>query len=881
MAAMATIPLCIHPRQTVNRAHRFPHSPSGEGRTGIGGAYRLVFALLVGWCQLVAAQDLYRLDDPQLKVVPIASDQRESLLGIAIDGSGRLFVGGREALFVYEPDATGGYGPAQELVRFPKDSWVFDICIRGHDLYVLTVAALYYLPGAVLKRDGNVPTRLLWGDPIRHPHQGLHGMAFGPDGDLYISLGDEAWGYGDFNHRPDHWGYCTLFHGPAATPSPFVGAGGVLRLSPDGAQLTIIANGTRNDCGLAFDHQWNLFGSDNDHESMPNEYVPGRLLHITPHAYFSWPRGWMPEKQPWRCDMLATMASGLGRYVPVGMTYYDDALLPATYRNALYVARWCTHALAAYPLEIADDTFRSSERSVVTAAGDARPVSAAVGRGGRLFAVLCHMGGNDASPIYRSDVVMLTMAGDPPLAPFSAWDETQANPDALYTALASPEWSRHLRAHIEIARRGGDLLLRAVSRLSSLTASSPEAASLIWLAAASSSKDGQRELGVLAHHADAQLRMQAIRALARFGGAAASAELFAASMRDPAPSVRLTGLAGCLDQGTSLPFAAVVGAASEDMTYIRQLAAMILAQRASVVQLTALCDDPLSSRRRAGVLAAGFRLTMPPWDQAPPASTPLDLWIDGYTVHYAGATEDLRTKGRIGVFTVADAWAKLAKKPDDEAIAALLDRRLYDADALVAKQAAFFLHLLNDTRFEAHAAQVLGLPGIDQRKGVPLANISTTGTTDMPREFRDIDWIAAAAGGSVDAGKLLFQTRGCSVCHSIQAGDHGGGGPSLQSAGSRFSVAYLVESVLLPNKVVSPLFRWSVLTLANGSTVTGLVVGETSSEIDVLLPAAVHQLVEKRDVTARRIEDRSPMPEGLIHTPDELRDLLSFLLTQK
>jgi putative heme-binding domain-containing protein len=878
---MATTQRCILPLHRVNRAHRLPHSPWGGGRTGIAWAYRLLLSLLTGWCHLVAAQDAYRLDDARLKAVPIISDQRESLLGIAIDGSGRMFIGGREALFVHEPDASGGYGPAQELYRFPKDTWVFDICIRGHDLYVLTVAALYYLPGAVLKRTGNSPTRLLWGDPIRHPHQGFHGMAIGPDGDLYISLGDEAWGYGDFNRRPDHWGYCTLFHGPAATPSPFVGSGGVLRLSPDGSQLTIIANGTRNDCGLAFDHQWNLFGTDNDHESMPNEYVPGRLLHITPHAYFSWPRGWMPEKQPWRSDMLATMASGLGRYVPVGMTYYDDALLPASYRNALYVARWCTHAIAGYPLENADDTFRSSERSVVAAAGDARPVSVAVGRGGRLFVVLCHMGGNDASPIYRSDVVMLTLAGDQPTAPFASWDETQANADALYAALASPEWSRHLRAHIEIERRGGDLLLRATSRLSSLASSSPEASSLIWLAAASRSQDAQRELDLLAHHADVQLRTQAIRALARFGGTAASAELFAAILRDPAPSVRLAGLAGCLDQGAGLPFDAVVGAASEDMTYIRQLAAMILAQRASVAQLTGLCDDPRSSRRRAGVLAAGFRLTMPPWDQAPPASTPLDLWNDGYTVHYADATEDLRTKGRIGVFTVADAWAKLAKQPDDEAIAALLDRRLYDADGMVAKQAAFFLHLLDDQRFAAHAAQVLGLPGSDRHSGVPLAGISTTGTTEMPPEFRGADWTAAAARGNADAGKLLFQTRGCTVCHSIQAGDHGGGGPSLQGAGSRFSVAYLVESILLPNKVVSPLFRWSVLTLANGSTVTGLVVGETGSEIDVLLPAAIHQLVKKQEVTARRIEDRSPMPEGLIHTPEELRDLLSFLLSQK
>jgi len=126
--------------------------------------------------------------------------------------------------------------------------------------------------------------------PVAHVHQGLHGLAFGPDGDLYLSQGDQLWGYGDFKRAPDHWGHWTLFHGPDNTATPYTGAGGVLRLSPDGKNLGVIANGTRNDCGLAFDEQWNLFGNDNDHESLPKDYVPGRLLHITAHAYFNWPR---------------------------------------------------------------------------------------------------------------------------------------------------------------------------------------------------------------------------------------------------------------------------------------------------------------------------------------------------------------------------------------------------------------------------------------------------------------------------------------------------------------------------------------------------------------------------------------------------------------
>src|SRR5882724_12878675 len=78
----------------------------------------------------------YRLADPGLKVVGIDSDATESFLALQLDSAGRLFAGGREALFVYEPSRDGLYQPRQLLYRFPKDSWIYGIAIRGADLYV-------------------------------------------------------------------------------------------------------------------------------------------------------------------------------------------------------------------------------------------------------------------------------------------------------------------------------------------------------------------------------------------------------------------------------------------------------------------------------------------------------------------------------------------------------------------------------------------------------------------------------------------------------------------------------------------------------------------------------------------------------------------------
>ena len=455
------------------------------------------------------AEDLdYSVTDPELKVVRLDSSPDASFLSVRTDTTGRIFVGGRKTLYVYDLDEAGKYKPRHLLCEFPDHTWVNDIEIRGDDLYIVTVSAVYRLPGARVKRDGVAPERLLWGVPNGHVHQCFHACAWGPEGDLYVSMGDPLWYYGDFS-RPDHWGHWTMFFRsspasgspvaprqeagskpdadsqskpespkdavPATAPPvaerqgylektvrvgnadwaamPYNGVGAVFRIRPDGTNLRSFSRGLRNPCGLCFDKNWNLFTNDNDHEGLPSLYAPGRLLHVTEGSYFSWPRGWLQSKTPDRADILPSVNEEMGRAVPVLQTYYADGYFPAKYENSLMVARWCRRQVTYFPLEAKGSTFTAKEHVLLEGRDQARPVGVCVGRGGRVFVTICYMAQNEGSPTYRSDLAVITRKDDPDTMPFEGYDVTKAEPKQLWSELEQKGWWRRNVAHQEIRRQ--------------------------------------------------------------------------------------------------------------------------------------------------------------------------------------------------------------------------------------------------------------------------------------------------------------------------------------------------------------------------------------------------------------------------------------------
>ncbi|REJ70330.1 MAG: hypothetical protein DWQ31_01305 [Planctomycetota bacterium] len=1012
----------------------------------------------------VTAADYEAVDG--LKYVLIDTSETESFLSHRHDTTGRLFVGGREALFVYEPrqDAVDGplYGERQLLYRFPNHTWIYDLAIRGDDIYVLTMSALYVVKDARVKREGLTARRLMWGIPLGHVHQCFHGLAWGPEDDLYLVTGDPTWYLLD-PVRPDHWGYWTYFSQPEGTRMHWNGVGGAFRLRPDGTRLQVVATGLRNSCGLAFDEHFNLFTNDNDHEGNPIGYVPGRLLHLTPGADLGWPRGWMMFKTPQRRDIVRTMFEGMGRAVPVGQTYYNEPQLPERFRHNLVVARWGARKVTRYPLLDRGASFRTRELDVVQGRDLVRPVGVSVGRGGRLFATISYMRHNEGSPTYKSDLVMITGSDDAAPYLFDSYDAVAASVDRLFDELKSDHWWRRYRAHVELNRRGGPILEEAAARLEVEKADSPRLIHLVHLAAASRTPEATTALAKARASARPEVRQQVYRALAEYSELGAMQAMFVEGLADEHPRVQLAALEG-LFRFDGVPAEVLSGPAVSDDSYLRQTAVRLLVAKLPPAELAKLCEASDPRRRLAGVLATGRRLTVRPATAPLPDEVPLGD-PRGPVVNLDGEEVDLRDAGRIGTYRIKDFWKHAPRGPDQQRLFALLLARLEDDDEIVRLQAATFLNLLDDERSNAAVSRVRAAsersrltgqpwqpvaevatcgpfpnrpvrdsgdvfgPGfgpeqrpidlaesydsgrgplvwsrrnrdgegqfslaedlpadpqqsayvyfqiesgqqqtieldvgakswvrvwhngsvvwsspiwfrwarannveprqriekmqsalpiklragsntillrlIDSGEGppplairslepvvarVPSAEEQTlaarleaalqAGEAAVPAVFFEYDWVGAVADGDVARGRQLFTSIGCNKCHATRGDVPVAGGPSLADARARFSPEYLAESVLVPSRNVSPLFRATLIVDRDGRQHRGLVLREDANRIELLQGDAKIVVVEKSAIEEREETSQSPMPAGLVKTPEELRDILAYLLAE-
>ncbi len=135
-------------------------------------------------------------------------------------------------------------------------------------------------------------------------------------------------------------------------------------------------------------------------------------------------------------------------------------------------------------------------------------------------------------------------------------------------------------------------------------------------------------------------------------------------------------------------------------------------------------------------------------------------------------------------------------------------------------------------------------------------------------------------GRNYKLGKAAFEEAQCMACHKF-GNDGGSVGPDLTAISSRFQRRDILESIILPSKVISEQYTNTEVRTKEGDVQVGRLVEETADHI-VLQPNQLKPekvTVKKADIQLRRFSKISPMPEGLVNTfsKDEILDLIAYL----
>lgn len=143
-------------------------------------------------------------------------------------------------------------------------------------------------------------------------------------------------------------------------------------------------------------------------------------------------------------------------------------------------------------------------------------------------------------------------------------------------------------------------------------------------------------------------------------------------------------------------------------------------------------------------------------------------------------------------------------------------------------------------------------------------------------------WRETLAGGEAAGGRRVFYENtaaACVRCHKI-GGEGGDVGPQLAGLGQRKDRAYILESLVHPNRQIAAGYESVTVALKSERTYAGILKAETESELTIHSPDDGVIVLKKVEIV-RRDKGLSAMPEGLdrVLTKRELRDLVEFIAT--
>jgi quinoprotein glucose dehydrogenase len=247
-------------------------------------------------------------------------------------------------------------------------------------VYFTSIPSLWAMTGT---NKAETRKELSTGYGIRFNFTGhdMHGLAIGPDGKLYYSIGDRA-------------AHVVTPTNTIANPD----TGSIFRCDLDGSHVELFATGVRNPQDLLFTENGDLFTGDNDCDQGDME----RLVHVVEGGDSGWrvgyqhaPMGnagswnrerlWLPRFPGQAANSLAPICNIEDG--PSGITYYPGTGLNDSYRGTLFITTFVGNVsrsgIFAYKLKP-----NGASYSVDTASrflGGALPTDVKFGVDGRLY----------------------------------------------------------------------------------------------------------------------------------------------------------------------------------------------------------------------------------------------------------------------------------------------------------------------------------------------------------------------------------------------------------------------------------------------------------------------------------------------------------------